>query len=77
MKAILDLLPKQRQTILFSATQTKKVQDLARLSSTNSWIYVGTHDLCEKATVERLEQGYVKVEGHMKFQLLLTFLKKY
>ncbi|CDJ60095.1 ATP-dependent RNA helicase, putative, partial [Eimeria maxima] len=32
MNAILSLLPKQRQTCLFSATQTAKVADLARLS---------------------------------------------
>ena len=32
MNAILELLPKQRQTCLFSATQTAKVADLARLS---------------------------------------------
>jgi ATP-dependent RNA helicase DDX18/HAS1 len=32
MNSILALLPRERQTILFSATQTKKVDSLARLS---------------------------------------------
>ena len=32
MKSILKLLPKQRQTVLFSATQDKDVQGLAKLS---------------------------------------------
>lgn len=32
LNAILDFLPKKRQTLLFSATQTKRVKDLARLS---------------------------------------------
>ncbi|CAJ2665781.1 unnamed protein product [Trifolium pratense] len=32
LKQILKILPKDRQTALFSATQTKKVEDLARLS---------------------------------------------
>lgn len=32
MREILKLLPKQRQTMLFSATQTSKIEDLARLS---------------------------------------------
>jgi superfamily II DNA/RNA helicase len=32
LNAIVSQLPKNRQTLLFSATQTKSVQDLARLS---------------------------------------------
>lgn len=32
MHAIIKILPKERQTMLFSATQTKKVEDLAKLS---------------------------------------------
>ena len=44
MHHIIKCLPKQRQTILFSATQTKKVEDLARLSIQNPPVYVGVHD---------------------------------
>lgn len=32
LNAVLDYLPPARQTLLFSATQTKSVRDLARLS---------------------------------------------
>lgn len=32
MNEILAILPKNRQSVLFSATQTQKVDDLARLS---------------------------------------------
>lgn len=32
MNAIIENLPETRQTLLFSATQTKSVKDLARLS---------------------------------------------
>jgi len=35
MNQILKLLPTERQTALFSATQTKKVNDLIRLSLKN------------------------------------------
>lgn len=40
MNEILKILPKERQTVLFSATQTKKVDDLARLSL-KSPVYIG------------------------------------
>jgi len=32
LNAIINFMPKERQTLLFSATQTKSVKDLARLS---------------------------------------------
>jgi len=43
MHNIIKLLPKQRQTILFSATQTRKVEDLARLSMQDTPVYVGKY----------------------------------
>ena len=46
----------KRQTMLFSATQTKKVEDLARLSLKKAPLYVGVDDHKESATVEGLEQ---------------------
>ena len=42
--------------MLFSATQTKKVEDLARLSLKKAPLYVGVDDHKESATVEGLEQ---------------------
>ena len=60
MNEILRILPKDRQTVLFSATQTKKVDDLARLSL-KSPIYIGVDDNAHAATVENLEQGYVVI----------------
>ncbi len=35
MNQILKIIPKDRQTALYSATQTKKVNDLIRLSLKN------------------------------------------
>ncbi|PIA28529.1 hypothetical protein AQUCO_06900061v1 [Aquilegia coerulea] len=45
MRQILKLLPKEgRQTALFSATQTKKVEDLARLSFQDPPVYIDVDD---------------------------------
>lgn len=74
MNQILAILPKQRQTMLFSATQTKKVDDLSRVSLTNP-VLIGLNEEESIATVETLEQGYVVVEPDRKFLLLYTFLK--
>lgn len=76
MKKILKLLPTQRQTMLFSATQTTQIRDLARLSFQSVPLYVGVDDAQASTTNERLEQGYVVVSAEKRFLLLFTFLKK-
>ncbi|XP_063402834.1 uncharacterized protein LOC134686914 [Mytilus trossulus] len=76
MKQIIKLLPKRRQTMLFSATQTRKIEDLARISLKKEPLYVGVDDKREKATVEGLEQGYIVCPSDKRFLLLFTFLKK-
>ncbi|KAJ3591886.1 hypothetical protein NHX12_007017 [Muraenolepis orangiensis] len=76
LKQIIRLLPKRRQTMLFSATQTRKVEDLARISLKREPLYVGVDDNKEKATVDGLEQGYVVCPSEKRFLLLFTFLKK-
>ena len=42
--------------MLFSATQTKKTEDLARISLKKEPLYVGVDDQREMATVDGLEQ---------------------
>jgi len=75
MNMIIKLLPKKRQTALFSATQTRKVADLARLSLTKPvFVEVKTQD--NVATVSGLTQGYVVCPAKSRFLLLFTFLKK-
>ncbi|WCJ43336.1 ATP-dependent RNA helicase HAS1 [Euphorbia peplus] len=76
MQQILKLLPKTRQTALFSATQTKKVEDLARVSFQTSPIYVDVDDGRTKVTNEGLEQGYCVVPCAKRFRLLYSFLKR-
>jgi len=76
MHQIIKHLPRDRQTILFSATQTRKVEDLARLAMRPNPIYTGVHDDAASSTVEGLQQGYVLCPAAQRFMLLYTFLKK-
>mmetsp|Transcript_11593 Transcript_11593/g.29623 ORF Transcript_11593/g.29623 Transcript_11593/m.29623 type:complete len:624 (+) Transcript_11593:158-2029(+) len=76
MYQIIKALPKDRQTALFSATQTTKVEDLARVSFKRKPLYVGVDDAQKHATREGLEQGYCVVPSDKRFLLLFTFLKK-
>ena len=62
--------------MLFSATQTKKVEDLVNLSLSSKPVYVGVHDDSTVATVQGLEQGYVICPSDTRFLLLFTFLKR-
>lgn len=77
LRAILKILPKQRQTMLFSATQTKKVDDLVRLSmDAQNSVFVEIANETHLATAHGLEQGYVTCPSQQRFLLLFTFLKK-
>lgn len=76
MHQIIKILPKDRQTVLFSATQTKNVKDLARLSLRRQPFEVHVDEDKLTATVEGLEQGYVVCDSDRRFMLLFTFLKK-
>jgi len=78
MKKIVKLLPKRRQTMLFSATTTKKTEDLVKLALKKEPIYIGIEEKNkgDLATVEGLEQGYVICPSEKRFLLLFTFLKK-
>jgi len=76
MRQIVRLLPRERQTALFSATQTTKVEDLARLSFRARPLYVGVDDARAASTREGLEQGYCVAPAEKRFLLLFTFLKR-
>ncbi|KAG0255978.1 ATP-dependent RNA helicase [Actinomortierella ambigua] len=77
MKQIIKILPKDsRQSMLFSATQTTKVTDLARISLKQGPLYINVDEKKETATAEGLEQGYVVCDSDKRFLLLFTFLKK-
>jgi ATP-dependent RNA helicase DDX18/HAS1 len=76
MRQIVNLLPKDRQTALFSATQTTRVEDLVRLSFKRPPLYVGVDDAGAESTREGLEQGYCVVPAEQRFLLLFTFLRR-
>jgi ATP-dependent RNA helicase DDX18/HAS1 len=77
MRQIVKILPKEeRQTSLFSATQTTKVADLARISLRPGPLYIDVDYRKEHSTVETLEQGYVIVDSDLRFRTLFTFLRK-
>merc|ERR1719420_781464 len=78
MKKIVKLLPKKRQTMLFSATTTKKTEDLVKVALKKEPIYIGIEVKNKEgaATVAGLEQGYVVCPSDKRFMLLFTFLKK-
>ncbi|KAG0652721.1 ATP-dependent RNA helicase dbp4 [Hyphodiscus hymeniophilus] len=72
--AIIEHLPKQRQTMLFSATQTKKVSDLARLSLRDPE-YVAVDEGASSATPSTLQQHYVVTPLAEKLNTLYGFIK--
>ncbi|KAF7717614.1 DEAD box ATP-dependent RNA helicase, has1 subfamily [Penicillium ucsense] len=77
MRQIVKILPtEERQTMLFSATQTTKVEDLARISLRPGPLYINVDHRKEHSTVEGLEQGYVLCEADKRFLLLFSFLKR-
>ncbi|KAL1927274.1 hypothetical protein VTP01DRAFT_3903 [Rhizomucor pusillus] len=76
MRQIVRILPKERQTMLFSATQTTKVSDLARISLKQGPLYINVDEKKDTSTAEGLEQGYVVCESDKRFLLLFTFLRK-
>ncbi|KAF2878878.1 hypothetical protein ILUMI_27298 [Ignelater luminosus] len=76
MNAIIANLPPKRQTLLFSATQTKSVKDLARLSLKDP-SYISVHENSKHSTPDGLEQSYVVCELHDKVSIIWSFIKNH
>ncbi|RDA89305.1 hypothetical protein CP532_6152 [Ophiocordyceps camponoti-leonardi (nom. inval.)] len=72
--ALVEHLPKSRQTLLFSATQSKKVSDLARLSLKDPE-YVSVHEAAMTATPTNLRQNYTLTPLPEKLNTLYSFIK--
>ncbi|XP_042870941.1 ATP-dependent RNA helicase HAS1-like isoform X2 [Penaeus japonicus] len=76
MKQILNILPKRRQTMLFSATKDTKTDDLAKLALKTEPMEVDVDSDKLHATVEGLEQAYLVCPADKRFLVLYTFIKK-
>uniref|UniRef100_A0A240PLY5 ATP-dependent RNA helicase n=1 Tax=Anopheles epiroticus TaxID=199890 RepID=A0A240PLY5_9DIPT len=73
MDSIIENLPEIRQTLLFSATQTSSVRDLARVNLVKP-VTIAPHEHEQIATPAKLHQSYVVVELADKLTMLWSFL---
>lgn len=71
---IVKYLPEERQTLLYSATQTKKVSDLARLSLRDPE-YIAVHEAASSATPSTLQQNYIVTPLPEKLDILWRFIR--
>uniref|UniRef100_A0A2P2I0P8 ATP-dependent RNA helicase n=1 Tax=Hirondellea gigas TaxID=1518452 RepID=A0A2P2I0P8_9CRUS len=76
MKAILKVIPKRRQTMLFSATRTKKTDELTTLALKVTLVDVDVDADKDAATVDQLTQSYLVCSTEQRFLILYTFLKR-
>ena len=80
LDAILENLPRGgrggdgRQTLLFSATQTKSIKDLARLNLSDPE-YISIHEEASMPTPVKLQQAFVECPSSQKFSVLWGFIK--
>ena len=73
---IIRLLPKDRQTILFSATQTKNVDYLSKISFKKKPIYIGVDDTLNLNIIPEIDQSFIVCKPENKFIFLLSLIKK-
>lgn len=76
MREIVSILPRKRQTLLFSATQTTRVEQLARISFHKTPLFISMKNKKDKATVDTLEQGYVICPSEKRLLVLYNFVKR-
>ncbi|KAH8289495.1 hypothetical protein KR054_006105 [Drosophila jambulina] len=83
LNSIIENFPPERQTLLFSATQTNTVQDLARLNLKEP-VYVGYRGASAASTStavlavpELLQQSYVVLNLEDKITMLWSFIKNH
>ncbi|XP_057461703.1 LOW QUALITY PROTEIN: DEAD-box ATP-dependent RNA helicase 36 [Actinidia eriantha] len=73
LRVVFQCLPKNRQTLLFSATMTSNLQTLLEHSANRAYFYEAYEGL---KTVESLNQQYVFIPKNVKDVYLLNILSK-
>ncbi|KAL3866580.1 hypothetical protein ACJMK2_043868 [Sinanodonta woodiana] len=73
LETIFKVLPKKRQTLLFSATMTKTLQELQEVALTRPFFW---QQQSEVATVESLEQHYVLIPADVKDAYMMHIIDK-
>ncbi len=68
---ILEDLPKERQTLLFSATLSKEIKEITKLYQQNPEHIVTTH---KEITIPSIEQYYLEVREGSKLELLCRLI---
>ena len=74
VEEVVRMCPPERQTLLFSATQTKSVQDLARLNLSDPE-YISIHADAVVPTPVKLQQAFVECPCSQKISVLWGFIK--
>ncbi|KAG7169371.1 ATP-dependent RNA helicase DDX10-like 1 [Homarus americanus] len=74
MNCILQELPSDRQSLLFSATQTRDVKDLIRAGCNNP-VFCSVHEYSKTSTPKSLKESYVICDVHDKFTFLWSFIR--
>jgi len=77
MMEILSAIPKERQTLLFSATLTEKTKDLVTMAFEKKPVFVKASGNQAGPTADKLEQFYTIVPQDKKLPALLTFLRQH
>lgn len=71
IKEVLKMIPKERQTLLFSATMPKQIRDIAT-NMMNSPIQISVK--AKEMTVENIEQSFIEVPERFKFDTLTNHM---
>lgn len=74
MKTILDALPKQKQTLLFSATMTQTLEQVKHVTHNKVFVWKCSEEV---TTVEKLEQYYVLCPSHARNGYLVETIRSF